>query len=458
MQIKNLKKKIFDNGLGEIGSRVPFIISEMLIAKSLGLSQYGIWALIQIVINYNNFSHFGLLSGLAKFEPRLIGKKSSDKLINRIKSNAYYPILVLDIFIILPLLLAYNYFIETVNLTLCICVFLLAFLQQIYLFFQTTLQNSLDFKKLSFAKLIYSFIFLCVVLFLHIIDRIEVLNLIIGWIFSLAVVCANLALSKNLMPTFKIDKKTINILFYFGFPVFLVGISKLSLISVDRYFISIYLNNSSLSIYNISFQFMMMISMLVGLVSRVFSPYYLRTNKNNIPHEFDLYYFKKWVLIYSAFIAFVFVFVFQLFLKYYLTEYSSSYLIGSILIFIGIFQGSMQFTITQYVKNNSELKLFIIFVLANLLYVPSIWAITIIFKDIELIAFFSLIFWVSFEGYFLLKDSGLKSVWLLLLIILLVIYTVFIVLYFNSVTVFIISGAVFFILLLYTKPISLRIK
>lgn len=47
------------HGVGEIGSRVPLVILELLLARLLGPAIYGLWSVVHTVIQYGNFLHFG---------------------------------------------------------------------------------------------------------------------------------------------------------------------------------------------------------------------------------------------------------------------------------------------------------------------------------------------------------------------------------------------------------------
>lgn len=417
--MRSFLKSVVHNGVGELGSRVPLIIAELFIAKTLGIALYGVWAIIQLLVNYNNFSHFGLLSGLAKLEPmNLSGGKV--EYLDGIRSNAFWPVFVVDIILILlAYILGFFVFLPEEFEGLVVALIFLIVMQQLFLYAQVRLQNIVDFKLLSFAKLTYSVIFMGLVLACP--GSLTLQYLVYSWAGAFAVVSAFIYLKAGLLPNLSVNLDYLNKLWSVGFPIFLMGIVKLFLISMDKLFLIAVYAPSDVGAYNISLQAMLIMTVVIGLLSRVFSPVYLNLHSECKEQSRDFYLgvkkssFMGGVVI-AAFCSLGFIFVIDNFLP----EYQGGIIPGVILIFSGIYQGGIQLSITSAIANNKEVVLLYCYLALGLVYALVLYSLTLLSSPLWYFAVFNLLFWLILEVFISKRVLGEELSYLLPPVILLV--------------------------------------
>jgi len=401
------------NGVGEIGSRLPFILTEIYIAKQLGVASYSIWALIQLVVNYNNFAHFGLLSGLAKLEP-MSHHLNDPGYLARLRSSAFYPVLIIDLLLVLLVSIAwllggedwlspiaeYGFTYEVI-----ISLGVLLFIQQTFLYAQVCLQNQIRFGILSAVKLIYSALFMVSVVF--VLEDVKISYLVACWSVSFLGASVLMFFALKGLPALCIDKKLLKELFVFGFPVFCVGIIKLFLLSLDRLFIIPSYTAEDFSLYNISMQAMLVMSVLIGLMTRVFSPYFLRMKGDKTGAAKSFYEFLKLSATYGgAIVAFLCCGVFYVIVGFYIPEFKGGVLAGCILIFSGVYQGAAQLTITSAISNHLESVLVKKYIFAGLGYAALLYVVTSAGFRIEIVAICNLMFWIILDCYLCYSLNG----------------------------------------------------
>ncbi|NUW68973.1 oligosaccharide flippase family protein [Vibrio coralliilyticus] len=388
------------NGIGEIGSRLPYIVTEIFIAKSLGVANYGIWAIIQLVVNYNNFSHFGLLSGLSKLEPLLIGNQSERK-IELLRSNSFYPVAFIDAIILFLGLAFYSIGwikLDIINndINLIISLTLLLIMQQLFLYAQVRLQNIVDFKTLSQGKLILSTSFM-----LFVILQLDALNLdsvVFSWVVSYLITNIYLFLKSQILPRPNFTYSILKELFWVGIPIFLMGIVKLFLVSLDKIAVINYFSSSEVATYNISLQAMLIMTMVIGLISRVFSPIFINVSTKNASQSDAFYYDTKLLsFIGGSILAFICSFLFISIIDNVLPEFESGKIPGVFLIFSGIYQGGIQLAISKVMVLNREKKLLYFYLLSGGSYAAILFFLGSNSFSLISISVTNLIFWIVLD-------------------------------------------------------------
>lgn len=389
------KKNLLFNGCGEILSRVPFVLTEIYIAKHIGVGLYGVWTLVQLCVNYNNFSHFGLLSGLAKLEPLNINGKT--EYLNNIRSAAFYPVFMLDLVALMLLFLFDSFGVFSNEVSKYIySLSALLFTQQLFLYGQVRLQNMVNFKLLAIGKLVYSFTFMCMVFSSP--NKIDLHYLIFAWGFSFILTSTIIYYRARLLPVFSVNLLYIKKLFFVGFPIFLMGVIKLFLTSFDKFILISFYSLSDLGAYNISFQAMMLMTMVIGLLSRVFTPIFLRSYASNSKQSLEFFYgVKKKSFFLGVSVASLCSIAFIFIVECFLVEYKKGIVPGLFLIFSGIYQGGFQITISAVVAKNKENSLLYFYAIFGFVYMAALIFLAYYTNSLWVLSLVNLVFWVSIE-------------------------------------------------------------
>lgn len=141
---------------GEIISRIPLTLLEMSLVAILSPSLYGAWSLIQSLVSYGNFSHFGIASSLTRKEPGLISKNLFAQ-IKKYRSNAYASQIIIIIFISLILILWNKIFKNSFELIggypSIIFLLITIYLQQLLIVGYSSSINELKIKLVSFLRI-----------------------------------------------------------------------------------------------------------------------------------------------------------------------------------------------------------------------------------------------------------------------------------------------------------------
>jgi len=200
------------------------------------------------------------------------------------------------------------------------------------------------------------------------------------------------------LPSWSFKASIIKEMFLVGFPVFVVGLIKLFLISLDKILIALYLSKEQLAYYSISFQAMIVASMLVGLISRVFSPIFLKETGKESNNELIFYQsVKSLSMIVGVLLSIFGAFLFQEIVIKFLPDYKEGILAGIVLIFSGLYQGVVQFSITAIIARNKEYKMLFLFLVILLPYLSIMYFVIQFSGDILHVALVNLFFWISLE-------------------------------------------------------------
>ncbi|WP_417319169.1 oligosaccharide flippase family protein [Emcibacter sp.] len=401
-QNRSLLKDISFNSLGEIGSRVPLTILEIVMARYLGPASYGIWSTIQLIVNYNNFIHFGFLSALAREEPVLIGQKDFEK-ADRIRNVVFTAVIAITI--LLGLFAIGGYALlkpehpewEEYG-SYMLLIYILFICQQTFIFWQTTLQNRFHFLLLSIGKLVYSFGFL----FLAVIAVMKwnIMGLILSWAASYFITIMFFMLREpRLIPRPAFDAGELRQLFLVGFPIFLFGISKLLISTIDKITLLSHLGTEQLGYYNVTAAFLAVTVLVAGLVSRVLAPHVMaRVGEGNNTEELYSYFStnSEKAVTYLSLTAGLLAITIQPFLWYILPEYSAGRYVGFILVFAGVLSGVTQF-LSSYLIARQRQKKILQHTLASLLVtITAIYLLKSYVNTIEIYALGSALGWCCY--------------------------------------------------------------
>lgn len=399
-------KHVGFNSIGEIGSRIPFLVTEIVIAKQLGVTLYGYWAIIQLAVNYNNFGHFGIYSGLVKLEPINIGRNKLE-LVKKLRESSFYSVLVLNVIVILSIIalvfltkntLVYGESSDVINFPLMLSMCALLISQQLFLYAQTRLQNVIQFSLLSKGKIIYSIVFMVLVLLMF--ENVSVVYLVNFWAVAFFSASIYLYCKGALLPKLNIDMALTKTLLITGFPVFILGLTKLYALSIDKFVVLNIQGIEYLSVYNISMQAMLIMGLVIGMLSRVFSPMFLRLVGMQNRSADDFYSFAKTISLEGgAVLAFVLCGVFSVCINLLLGEYQLGIVPGLILIFSGVYQGSVQFAITRAISQDMEFKVVKYFLFCSFIYTIFLYMAASYNENLIVVALINFLFWSVFDNF-----------------------------------------------------------
>jgi O-antigen/teichoic acid export membrane protein len=381
--------------VGDFASKVPFLLSEILIAQSLGIKLYGYWAIVQVLVNYNNFSHFGLLSGLSKLEPIFIGRGETEKL-DSLRSTAFYPVLFIDSLILIIFLLFYwNGLLPSngVNFDNSLApLFFLIVTQQFFLYGSSRLRNTLKFDQVAYWRIAYSIVFLLCVIFFY--DSLTINALILIWGVSFLLPSMFFYHSQKLIPKWYFKFDDIIEILRPGFLIFLMGLSKLLLLSIDKVVLLLMVDAEQLSIYTISMQAMVLVSIFSSLLGRVYMPHHLNmlgkgtlmdTNFNELVSDIT-----KLMLVMGVFASVGFALIIQVFLP----DFYLGITPGAILIFSGVIQGMVLLLFVFIVSQGFEKSGLIYFVICSVVLFLGVFIIVGQSNNLIFIALYNLFTWL----------------------------------------------------------------
>lgn len=403
-----LLKNVGYNSIGELLARVPVMLAQILIAKQLGPTVFGIWTAFQLFLNYNSVSSFGFIAALAREEPLALGAKKY-VMATTIRSTSFY--MAMTIAVLLSILVcALPHMINSNKLDLyrsySFLLALLIIVQQAFTYAQASVMNHLDFLRLSVGKLIYGVVYL-----LSTVSLIYVFGLygaLSAWVFSL--LCALLYYFSRVegvkpkLPFGKVKRHKIYIkkLFKVGFPIYLSSILKLMVSSIDKILVAFLLGATAFGFYSVANFIVLALSILTGLVAKVISPHFLKkigegNELNSLLESFErLLKFANELMSFFCLFACIF---FWFLIKFYLREYGSALYCGQILIFSAYFIGVVTFFYTILIALLKTREMIISSLSIILSQIALIMLLYYVFKqhDITYYAGCSLLLWIIYS-------------------------------------------------------------
>jgi len=414
MEKPNVKISVMQNAIGEVGSRLPLVVAEFLIAKTLQPSLYGIWAIVRLIANYSYFTHGGLINAFGREETYLLGKHQKKRAF--LVRNTVF---TADLLIITTLCIAFYFFINfgfipyfKSNSIFTFSVILLLIAQQLYIYWQASFQNRFLFLHLSIVKLIYGFSFLIFVfLFMK-----GIVSLVFLWALSTICALVYFVMSKRaLVPRFSISFIELKKLFIIGFPMLIFSLVKLGMTSFDRVAVALFLSHAQLGFYNIAAVLVSIVVLLGGLVSRAFSPHLIFTTAQEVePLNLQLYFVNivcKVMKLLSLVAAYFSVFL-PWIIWIFLPKYIPGIRVGCILLFVGCLMSQIQFLSLYFLAVKKLKTLVAVSVFSLTFFVLLLILEHFIFNNILAFAVASFITWLLYSTilcFFMFKKTFLRN-------------------------------------------------
>lgn len=268
---KLLKDSLY-NTFSSIILRISQIIQGIFVANILGPVLFGLKNAIQMILDYGNYSHLGVLNSFYK-------ERQSLEYTN-VKKRDYYTNIVFSYLVligVISILISIVLFIFlNVSSTIKYSILLIGFLIPLSLFMtflNTILQSKNEFKKIAtlniFQGIFILFFIIILVYYLGIVGYF--LGALLGFLLCLLVFWNTI----NYTPKFVMNLKSILLFIRSGFSLFLFNLSYLVFYSIDRIFIISYYGELQLGFYAIglffaNLMFFLIYTLLLPIVPKVF--------------------------------------------------------------------------------------------------------------------------------------------------------------------------------------------
>jgi O-antigen/teichoic acid export membrane protein len=271
-------------GAGELGSRIPLIVLELTLARTLGPAIYGLWSVLQTIIMYGNFLHFGVVSSLTRKEPALNQRGEVDTLA-ALRSATYgfqIAVVVLVLVIVLLAALAFPSMAKGVGGTAVIPVLVVTILlQQIQITAQASAINNFFVGHIARARILFSVAFLGLGI-LAARQESPLVWLMAAWSGALITSTTMLYIrlpSIRARPRF--DPTRSLMLLRDGFPIFVQGLLRLLLSNTDKLMVWKLAHSHALGIYALGTLACGIAAMFSSIVVRVSLPTLLRLRESD---------------------------------------------------------------------------------------------------------------------------------------------------------------------------------
>lgn len=281
--------------VGELGSRVPLLLLEITLARLLGPTVYGIWSIIQTFATYGNFLHFGVSSSMARREPGLIERGSSNEVLaNRAAAYGFQIMVIVAVAVLLMAIsgIRDDAFDAIGGLSIALALLAVVIGQQFTISTQASALNEYKVMASSIARLAYAFGFLAIGL---VVVRFEppLLWLTLGWALTLAVALIVLnVIARGILVFPRLDYPRVISMLQDGFPIMLQGLLRFGLMSMDKIAVFWIARPEAVGFYGLGSLAASVTGLLGSLIARVSLPTLLRLRERtdgsaHLQAEFD---------------------------------------------------------------------------------------------------------------------------------------------------------------------------
>lgn len=400
-----LQRNAYHHGIGEIGSRFPLIALEFLLARLLGPATYGLWSILQTIIQYGNFLHFGTVSSLSRREPGLHVEGKTEE-IKALRSATYgFQILVVllvffvSVCVVMVLRLVgmryeFDFLIPALILTV--------FLQQVQITQQSSAINNFRFTENSQCRILFSVMFFVLGIASSRLER-PLFWLLMAW--SGALLCS-VGLLLRMVPEIRslprFDLLRSVGLVKDGFPIFFQGLLRLLLTNIDKLAMWYLAPAAMLGVYALGTLTAGVCAMMFAIIGRVSLPTLLRQKAGFEASELIAESIEKTfrlaiqlaVIVALGVGAFAPVLI-TLALPAYVTGYWSTTILACAGVFLGLAQVAADIMLSFGVKRKVVLAT-IYALIAMLCAVLAAW---FMFREIEAIAIATFLVFVGYSVF-----------------------------------------------------------
>lgn len=249
-------------------------IKGFFVRAILGPTIYGLFTTLQIIINYATYSHLGLLFAVEREIPYFISKKEFEKVEN-IKNTSFT---FIQSFLLLGIIIVFLLtFILVKKASLFIqgfrIVLLIAFTQQLYIYYVTLLRSEKKFNIVSKATIIFAVFSTLLSILLGL--KYKLIGVLWALVISYLITLIYINVKKKYKIKFNMDKNLLRELFKIGFALLIIGFAYITLINIDKIVIIIFLGKRSLGYYSIAFMVSTLIMHFPNAIAVIMFPNFL---------------------------------------------------------------------------------------------------------------------------------------------------------------------------------------
>lgn len=406
------------HGAGELGSRVPLVVLELILARTLGPVIYGLWSMLQTVILYGNFLHFGVVSSLTRKEPGMHQRGDSGGLAAL--RSATYGFQIAVVVLVLALVSLAGLIWPSLGSrfggnALFPVLIITILLQQIQITAQASAINSFYVTQNARARVLFSVVFFGLGILA---SRQEppLVWLMSAWSGALIASTTTLYISlPSIRARPRLDPAQIRLLLQDGFPIFIQGLLRLLLSNIDKLMVWLLAPAQVLGIYALGTLAAGLTGMFSSIVLRVSLPTLLRLRERDQdgPHIANEVTRTLWFALLASFFAACIAGAFApLFIHFLLPAYREGYWTTTILActgsVIGLSQAAADIALSFGVKR-LVLSATLLFVPVMPVLIALVWAATASTVVVALVTLPVFTVYASWLVHLCFKASGLAG-------------------------------------------------
>lgn len=225
------------------------VLVELVAAKILGPTLWGIWYLLNLTIAYRGVFNLGITNGMNREVPINLGKDNEQK-AKQIENISFSTVLISAALASVIILLS-AFFIENPNLKKALLWLIPLFVvTQFYYLVNASLKANSLFHYISRKQFIFSLLFPVFAVPLTYYLKLE--GFIIAFTLALLISVGYIYRACPISYTIQYDWKEVKNLIRIGFPIMAVGIAYTFLNTVDRWIIAVFLGAEELGYYSMA--------------------------------------------------------------------------------------------------------------------------------------------------------------------------------------------------------------
>lgn len=229
--------------------QISRVLVELVAAKILGPSLWGIWYLLNLVLAYRGVFELGITSGMNREVPINLGKNDDQK-ANNIENIAFTTVEISAVFTSIILFVS-SFYIENTDLKNALRWLIPLFIvSQFYYLLNASLKANSLFKYISRKQFIFSFLF--PVLAVPLTFKFKLEGFIVAFTLALFISGSYIYKVSPITYSTQFDWKEIKNLIRIGFPIMAVGIAYTFLNTADRWIIAVFLEPEDLGYYSMA--------------------------------------------------------------------------------------------------------------------------------------------------------------------------------------------------------------
>lgn len=330
VNLKDFLNRIFTNPLfKELShysvSTVLFQISrvsvELVVAKLLGPTLWGIWYLLNLLLAYRNIFELGMVNALNREIPIELGRHNEVG-ANTIQNLTFSTLLWTSIIVSLLIIITTRFINDQVLTNSLLWLIPVFISSQFFYLLQSIFRSYLWFKKLSIQQVLFSFIFPLVAIPLSFVFKLY--GFLAGYTIALILSSFFVLIMSPIRFHYIFDFGKMKRLIKIGFPIMVVGITYTFLNTADRWFVSGFLGVQELGYYSMAILVFGMMVLIPRIISQQIYPR-MAMDWGRTPSKETLSNWSskqtKYVSLIIVPLFLIVVFLFPLLIRYLLPEY-----------------------------------------------------------------------------------------------------------------------------------------